>query len=173
MKCSETYTVKGKVSRKRKKAVEVKFSVWFPVVQSLSHVQLFATLACNTPGFSVLHYLLEFAKPHVQWVGDATQPSHPLSPPSPSAFNLSQYPRSFLMNQLFESGGKSIGASASVFPVNIQGWFPLRFNDLISLLSKGLSRVFSNTTTWKHQFFSPQPSLRSNSHICTWLLEKP
>ena len=78
---------------------------------------------------------------------------------------------SFPMSQLFPSGGQSIGASASVLPVNIQGWFPLGLTGLISLLSKGLSRVLSNTTIWKHQFFGAQP-LWSNSHICTWLLEK-
>ena len=70
---------------------------------------------------------------------------------------------------------KSIGASASasVLPMNNQSWFPLEFTGLISLLSKGLSRVFSNTTVWKHQFFSAQPSLQSKSHIHTWLTEKP
>ena len=79
---------------------------------------------------------------------------------------------SFPLSQLFTSGGRSIGpsASASVLPKNIQGWFPL---GLISLLSKGLSRVLSNTTVWKHQFFGAQPSLWSNSHIHRWLLEKP
>ena len=80
---------------------------------------------------------------------------------------------SFPMNQLFASGGQSIGASASVLPMNIQGRFPLGLTDLISLLSKGLSRVFSSTTVWKHQFFCSKPSLWSNSHIHTWLLEKP
>ena len=74
---------------------------------------------------------------------------------------------SFLMNQLVTSGGQSIGAlvSASVLPMNIQDWFPLGLTGLISLLCKGLSRVFSNTTIQKHQFFNAQPSLWSNSHI--------
>ena len=74
---------------------------------------------------------------------------------------------SFLMSQLFASGGQSIGASASawVLPVNIQGWFPLGLTGLISLLSKGLWRVFSSTIVRKHQFFSTQPFLWSNSHI--------
>ena len=76
------------------------------------------------------------------------------------------------MSWLFASGGQSIGASSSVLPMNIQGWFPLKLTDLISMQSKGLSRVFSNTTVGKHQFFSTQPSLWSNSHIHTWLLEK-
>ena len=80
----------------------------------------------------------------------------------------------FPMTQFFKSGDQSIGvsASASVLPMNIQGWFPLGLAGLI-LQSKGLSRVFSNTTVQKHQFFSAQPSLWSNSHIHTWLLKKP
>ena len=78
-----------------------------------------------------------------------------------------------VMSQLFTSGGQSIGASASVIPINIQDWFPLGWTGLISFQSKGLSRVFSNTTVQKHQFFSAQPSLWSNSHTHTWLLEKP
>ena len=82
---------------------------------------------------------------------------------------------SFLMSQFFALGGQSIGvsASASVLPMNIQSWFPLGLTGLISLQSKGLSRVFSNTTVQKHQFFATQLSLRANSHIHTWLLEKP
>ena len=80
---------------------------------------------------------------------------------------------SFSVSQLFTSSGHSIGASASASVlVNIQGWFPLRWTGLISLQSKGLSRVFSSTTILKHQFFGTQPSLWSNSHIHTWLLEK-
>ena len=82
---------------------------------------------------------------------------------------------SFLMSWLFASGGQSIGASASasVLLVNIQDWFPLGWTGLFSLHSKGVSRIFSNTIIQKHQFFGAQPSLQSNSHICTWLLEKP
>ena len=82
---------------------------------------------------------------------------------------------SFLISQFFASGGQSIGAlaSASVLPMNIQGWFPLGLTSFISLQSKGLSRVFSNTTVQKHPFFGTQLSLWSNSHIHTWLLEKP
>ena len=79
---------------------------------------------------------------------------------------------SFQMSQFCASGGLSTGASASVLPVNIKGWFPLGLTGLISLLSKGL-RIFSITTIWKHQFFCTQPSLWSNSHIHTRLLEKP
>ena len=102
---------------------------------------------------------------HVYWVSEAIQPSHPLWLPSLS-LSLSQCQRVFLMCQLFASGGQSIGASASILPMNIQGWSPLGLTDLI-LLSKGLSRVFSSSTTdWKHQFFGTQPSLWSNSHPC-------
>ena len=82
---------------------------------------------------------------------------------------------SFLTSQLFASGGQSTGisASASFLPMNIQDWFPLGLTGLISLQSKGLSRVFSNTTVQKHPFFSAQSSLWSTSHMHTWLLEKP
>ena len=83
--------------------------------------------------------------------------------------------KSFTVSQFFLSGGQSIGVSASisVLPMNIQDWFPLGLTGLISLQSRGLSRVFSNTTVQKHQFFSTQLSLWSNSHIHIWLLEKP
>ena len=82
---------------------------------------------------------------------------------------------SFQMSKLFASDGQSIGVSASawVHPVNIQDWFPLGWTSWISLQSKGLSRVFSNTTVQKHQFFSTQLSSQSNSRIHTWPLEKP
>ena len=78
------------------------------------------------------------------------------------------------MSQHFLSGSQSIraSASASVLPMNIQCWFPLGLIGLISLLSKRLSRVFSSTTVWMHEFFCAQPSLGSNSHIHIWLLEK-
>ena len=82
---------------------------------------------------------------------------------------------SFPMSQLFTWGGQSTGvpASASVLPVNTQDWSPLGWTGWISLPSKGLSRVFSNTTVQKHQFFGTQLSSQSNSHIHTWPLEKP
>ena len=92
-----------------------------------------------------------------------------------SSFCLQSFPasRSFLMTWLFASGGLNIRASASILPMTIQSWSPLGLTGLISLPSKGLSGVFSNTTVRKHQFFDTQPSVWSNSHICTWLLEKP
>ena len=82
---------------------------------------------------------------------------------------------SFPVSQFSTSGGQRIAVSAlvSVLPMNSQGWFPLGLTDLISLLSKGLSRVFSSPTIQKHQFFGTLLSLWSNSHIHTWLLEKP
>ena len=129
------------------------------------------TAACQA---SLSFPVPEFAQIHVHWVGDAIQLSHPLLSPSPPALHFSQHQGPFPVSQFFTSGGQSIGASASaaVLLVNIQGWFPLELTDLISLQSKGLSRVF-NTTVQKHQFFGAQPSLWFNSHIHTWLLEKP
>ena len=103
---------------------------------------------CSTPGFPVHHQLPEFAQTHVHQVSDAIQPSHPLLSPSPSTFNLSQG----LFNQgLFQWGSSShqvakvleASAAASVLSMNVQDWFPLGFTSLISLLFKGLSRVFS------------------------------
>ena len=95
----------------------------------------------------------------------------------PFSFCLQSFPASgsFQMNWFFASGGQSIGASASasVLPMNIQDWFPLGWTGWISLQSKGFSRVFSNTTVQKHQFYGAQLCLWSNSHIHTWLLEKP
>ena len=95
----------------------------------------------------------------------------------PFSSRLQSFPAlaSFQMSQLFASGSQSIGISASksVLPMNIKDWSSLGWTGLISLQSKGLSRVFSNTTVQKHQFFSAQLSLQSNSHIHTWPLEKP
>ena len=106
---------------------------------------------CSTPGFPVHHQLLELAQTHVR-VSDAIQPSHPLSPPSPPAFDLYQHQGLFQKSQFFASCGQSIGASASVLPMNIEDWFPLGWTGLI-LQSKGLSRVFSNTTVLQHSAF--------------------
>ena len=128
----------------------------------------------STPGLPVHHQHPEFTQTHVHWVGDAIQPSHPLSSPSLPARKLSQH-QSFPMSQLFAWDGQSNGvsASASVLSINTQYWFPLEWTGWISLQSKGLSRVFSNTTVQKHQFFSAQLSSQSNSHSHTWPLEKP
>ena len=128
----------------------------------------------SMPGFPVHPQRLKFLQTHVHWVSDAIQPSHPLLLLSLFSSCPQSFPesRSFPMSQLFTSSDQSIRASASVLQINIQGWFPLGLNSLISLLSKGLSRVFFSTTIQKNQFFDTQPSLWSNSHICTWLLEK-
>ena len=140
-------------------------------VQSLSRVQLFVTRwpAARQASLSVTNFS-ELAQTHVHRVGDAIQPSHPVVPFS---FCLQFFlaSGSFLMSQFFTSGDQSTGVSASA-PVNIQGWFPLGLTGWITLQSKGLSKVFSNTTVQKHKFFGAQLSLWSKSHIHTWLLEK-
>ena len=147
---------------------------WLPVAQSLSHVQLCNPIYCSTPGFPVLHHLPELAQTHVHQVGDAIQPSHPLPSPSPPAFSLSQHQGLFQWVSSSHQVAKVIGVSesASVLPMNSQDWFPLGWTGWISVQSKGLSTVFSNTTVQKHQFFGAQLSSQSNSHIHTWLLEK-
>ena len=127
---------------------------------------------CHMPGLPVRHHLPEFAQTHVHWFSDAIQPSHPLSSPSPPTFNLSQHQGLFqCISSSYHVAKFGVSASASVLLMNIQDWFPLRWTGWIALLSKGLSRVLSNTTVQKHQLFSAQPSLYSNSHIHTWLLE--
>ena len=115
---------------------------------------------CSKSGFPVHHQLLDQTQTHVRCIGDAIQPSHPVVP----FFScLQSFPASgsFPRSQFFTSGGQSIGAlaSASVLSVNIQDWFPIGLTALIFLQSKGLSRVFSNTTAQKHQFFGAQLSL--------------
>ena len=119
------------------------------------------------------HQFLELAQIHIHQVGDASQLSHPLSSPSPPAFNLSQHQGLFQWVSSSHQVPKVLGASASasVLPMNIQDWFLLGLTGLISLQSRGLSRVFSSTTVQKHQFFSTQLSLWSNSYIHTWPME--
>ena len=129
----------------------------------------------STPGLPVHHQLLEFTQTHIHSVSSAIQSSHPLSSPSPPAPNPSQHQSLFPMSQLFAWGGQSTGVSAlaSFFPKKSQGWSPSEWTGWILLQSKGLSRVFSNTTVQKHQFFGAQLSSQSNSHIHTWPQEKP
>ena len=116
---------------------------------------------CSSQVFPVLHCLLEFAQIHVHWVS----PCYLTISSSAALFSFchQSFPasKSFPMSWLFVSGGQSIGDSALaiVLPMNIQSWSPLGFIGLISLQSKGLSRVFSSTTIWEHQFFDAQPSL--------------
>ena len=136
------------------------------IVQSLRCLWICDPMDCSMPGYSVLHYLLEFAQIHVHWVSDAIQPSHSLLILLPSIFPRI---RVFSNESAFASGCQSIGASASasVLPMNIWDWFPLGLIGLIlkSLLSKGFSSIFSKTTIRKHQFFSAQPSLWANIKI--------
>ena len=121
----------------------------------------------STPGLPVHHQLPEFTQTHVHWIGDAIQPSHPLLSHSPPAPNSSQHQGLFQWVNLLMRWPKYWSFSLSISPSR---WSPLGWTDLIFLQSKGLSRGFSNTTVQKHQFFSAQPSLWSNSHIHMWLL---
>ena len=143
---------------------------------SVAHLcpTLWDPMDCSTPGLSVHHQLPEFTQIHVHWVGDDIQLSHPLLSPSPTAFSLSQHQGIFQWVSSSHQVVKVVAvlASTSILPVNLQDWFPLKWTGWISVQSKGLSRVF-NTTVKKHQFFSTQLSLYANSHIHTWLLEKP
>ena len=145
---------------------KMRFVTRIVVAQSLSPVWLFATPRTWTaaPGLPGLRHLPELAHTHVPWVRDAIQPSHLLSSPSPPALNLSQHQ----MSQLFTRSGRSIraSASASILLMNIQDLFPLGLTGLVSLQSKGLSRVSSNNTVQKYQFFGTHP-LWSSSHIHT------
>ena len=138
-----------------------------PTVQFSSVTQSCPTLCdpmnCSTPGLSVHYQLPESTQTHVHQVSDAIQPSHPLSSPSPPAPNPSHH-QSFTMSQHFAWGGQSTGVSAlaSFLPTKSQAWSPSGWTGWLSLQSKGLSRVFSNTTVQKHQFFSAQLSSQSN-----------
>ena len=151
------------------------FITQFGSVQLLSHVQLFATPWITarqaslsiTNSWSLLKLMpIELVMPSSHLILCLPLLLLPSIPPSI---------RSFPMSQLFAWGGQSIGvlASASVLPMNTQDWSPLGWTGWISLRSKGLSRVFSNTTVQMHQFFGTQLSSQSNSHIHTWPLEKP
>ena len=128
----------------------------------------------STPAFSVHHTLPELAQTHAHWVSDAIHPSYPLSSPSLPAFNFLQHQGLFQVSALHIRWPMYWSFSFSISLFNeYSHLISLGLTDLISLLSKGLSGLFSNTTVWKHQFFNSQPSLWSNSHIHIWLLEKP
>ena len=144
------------------------------VVQLLSCVRLFVTPWTAARWAPLSFTISEFAQIHVklsQWCYLTISSSA-----AAYSFGLQSFPasQSFPVSWVFTSGGQSTGASASasVLPVNSQGWFPLGLTGLIFLQSKGLSRIFSNTRIWKHQFFGTQPSFWSSSHTCTWLLKK-
>ena len=150
-------------------------SVQFSSVQLLSRVRLFAT-----PWIAALQASLSITKSRsslrLASIKSVIPSSHLiLGRPLlllPQSLPASKY---FPMSQLFTWGGQSTGVSAlaSFRPKKSQGWSPPEWTGWISLQSKGLSRVFSNTTVQKHQFSRAQPSSQSNSHILTWLLEKP
>ena len=150
-------------------------TVQFSSVQLLRRVRLFATpwtAACQA-SLSITNFWSLLKLRSTEWVMPSSHfiLCRPLLllPPIPPASGP------FPMSQLFTLGGQSIrvSASASLFPVDTQDWSPLEWTDWIFLQSKGLSRVFSNTTVQKHQFFSAQHSSQSNSHIHMWPLEKP
>ena len=156
-------------------ALRTPWTVWKAQRQfssALLCLTLCSPMDCSMPGFPVHHQLLELTQTHVNRVSDAIQPSHPLSSPSPPTFNPSQHQGLFKWvsssNQLAKVFG--VSASASVLPMNIQDWFSLGLTGWISLLSKGLSRVFSITTFQKHKFFCARLSSQSNSPIHTWPL---
>ena len=130
------------------------------VDQSQSCVQLCNSMDWSMPGLPVFHYLSEFAQTHVFWVSDAIQASHPLPPPSPPALSLAQHEGLFQWISSLHQVAKVLDFSFSISPSDdYSGWFPLGLTGLISLLSKGLSRVFSSATIQKHQFCGTQPSL--------------
>ena len=147
----------------------------FSSVQSLSHIRHFATpwIAARQASPSITSSRSSLRLTSIKSVMPSSHLilCHPFSSCSQSLPASESFP----MSQLFSWGSESIGVSAlaSVLPMKTQGWSPLEWTGWISLQSKGLSRVFSNTTVQKHQFFSAQLSSHSNSHIHTWPLEKP
>ena len=151
----------------------------FSSVQSLSHVWFFVTpwtAACQASLSITSSQSCSNSCPLSRWCHPTISSSviH-FSSCLQGLFQCFSASGSFTVNQFFISGGQSFGVSASisVLPMNIWDWFPLGWTGLISLQSKGHSRVFSNTMVQKHQFFSTQLSLWFNSHIHTWWLEKP
>ena len=154
-------------------------NIWH-IFKQFSSVQSLSPTLCdpmnhNMPGLPVHHQLPEFTQTQVHWL----MWCHPAI--SSSIIPFSSCPQSlpalesFPMSQLFAWGGQSTGVSAlaSFLPKKSQGWSPSEWTGWISLQFKGVSRIFSNTTVQKHQFFCAQPSSQSNSHIHTWPQEKP
>ena len=152
------------------------FRLWDEKFSSVtqSYLTVWNLMDCSTTGFPVNHQITVPTQIHVHHVNDAIQPSHLLSSASPPTFNLSQH------QGLFQRVSSSHHV-AKILEFQLQheysneysGLISLGLTGWISLQSKGLSRVFSSTTVQKHQFFSAQLPLESNSHIHTWLLEKP
>ena len=153
-------------------ALRVPFGVQFSSVTQ-SCPTLCDPMDCSMPGLPVHHQFSELISYALSWWCHPTM----LSSVVPFSSHLQSFPASgcFQKSQFFTSGGQSIGVSAStsILPMNTQNWSPLGWTGWISLQSKGLARVFFNTTVQKHQFFGAQLYLESNSLIHTWLLEKP
>ena len=166
-KCMEWYCIKPEV------VMNTLQTCWYCCSVTKLCPALFDLMDCSTPGFlytSLSPRVCSNSCPLSWWY-------HPIISSSVAPFSCPQSfgaSGSFPVSWFFAASGQSIGASAlaSVLPMNIQGWFPLGFTGLTSLLSKGRSRVFSSTKVQKHQFFSTQPSSWFNPHILTWLLEK-
>ena len=161
----------GMVTLKEKHIVQATRKIYYCSVAKLCPA-LCNAMDCSMSGSSVLHYFPGVCSNScpLSWWCYLTISSSAI----PFSFCLQSFPASgsFPMSQFFSSCGQPIVASASALPMHIQGWFLLGLTGLISLQSKGLSRVFSSIIIWKHQFFGVQPSLWTSSHICTWLLEK-
>ena len=169
------WTLKSKIQCPRNNIYQSWTNIWrcyFSVAKSCP--TLCDPMNYSIPGFPVFTISLSLLNSCLlsQWCHPTISSSVSPFSSCPQSFPASE---SFPVSQFFASGGQSIAASASasVVPMNIQGWFSLGLTGLISLQPKGLSRVFSDTTVQKHQFFGAQLSLWFNSHIHTWLLEKP
>ena len=158
--------------------------LWLWLTYFTQHNTLSVQLSCSVASDTLRPHESQHARPPCPSPTPRVHPNpcplswwcHPVISSSVVPFSYPQsFPASgsFPMSQFFASGGQSIRASTSAvfLPMNIQDWFPLGWTSLITLQSKGLSRVFSNTAVQKHQFFGAQLSLYSNSHIHTWLLE--
>ena len=176
--CLIPFTFKVISGISRIKSISMSFFILRPWVQFSSVAQSCPTLCDpmnrSTPGLPVHHQLHEFTHscPSSQWCHPAISSSVVPFSSCPQSLPASE---SFPMSQLFTWGGQSTGVSAlaSFLPKKSQGYSPSEWTGWISLQSKGLPRVFSNTTVQKHQFFSTQLSSQSNSHIHIWPLEKP
>ena len=148
---------------------------WMAVVRcsvAKSCLTLHTPVECSTPGFCVPHHLLEFVKVHVHGIKNAIQPPHALSPSLLLSIFLASGSLSQSVGYLHQMA-KLLKLQHQVLPMSTQHWFPLRMIGLISLLSKGLLRVYCSTTVRKHQAFSSLPFLWFSSHNCRWLLERP
>ena len=154
---------------------DISYRYYLHVVQSLSRVQFFVTPWTAALQAS-LSLLISWSLPKFMFIASVMPSSH-LILWHPLLLLPSIFPsiRDFSNESMFASDDQNSGASASasVLPVNIQDWSPLKLTDLISLLSKGLSGIFSGTTVRRHQFFGILPSLWSSSHSCTWSLGRP